>query len=324
MVKSCVVFGCSARQHKGTDRSFFRIPSVIQNQGKEIEQLSKRRREKWLEKINRQSWTPSDSSRVCSAHFISGKPSPLLDSTNPDWSPSVNMGYHTCKRTDTERYHRAQKRRRQVAVHDASDSDQSSMEEGEDQAMIRSAGDSLVTIVATSTTTATHSAIGCQTEGYLEKLEEDIKDLRGDIERLRLDNLSLKEQLAKASGDANALTPENFKNDPTVLKFYTGLPNWIVFSALLVLVRPALASFHAKLTPFQMVLMFFMKIRLNLFDEDIALRFSVHRSTVSRNFYKVLEVMAVKTAHLIKWPDREVLCETQPSSFKRFFKKCCI
>ena len=65
-------------------------------------------------------------------------------------------------------------------------------------------------------------------------------------------------------------------------------------------------------------------MRLNLFDEDIGYRFSVHRTTVSRNFHKVLDVMDVKLSHLIKWPDRETLRETLPTSFRRFFKKCAI
>ena len=46
--------------------------------------------------------------------------------------------------------------------------------------------------------------------------------------------------------------------------------------------------------------MFLMKIRLNLFDEDIAYRFSVHHTTVSRNFHKVLDVMAARTVQIGK------------------------
>ena len=34
--------------------------------------------------------------------------------------------------------------------------------------------------------------------------------------------------------------------------------------------------------------------------------------------------MAAKTAHLIKWPDRETLRETMPSSFRKCFSKCCV
>ena len=70
-----------------------------------------------------------------------------------------------------------------------------------------------------------------------------------------------------------------------------------------------------------MVVMFFMKIRLNLYDEDIAHRFAVHRTTVSRCFHKVLDIMNVRLSYLI---DRETLRETFPFSFRHFFKSCCI
>ena len=96
-----------------------------------------------------------------------------------------------------------------------------------------------------------------------------------------------------------------------ILKFYTALPNWIIFKAVFDLVSPSLPT-----SPnFQMIIMFLMKLRLNLFDEDIGYCFSVHCTTVSRNFHKVLDVMDVKLSHLIKWPDRETLRETLPTSF---------
>lgn len=52
--------------------------------------------------------------------------------------------------------------------------------------------------------------------------------------------------------------------------------------------------------------------------------FGVHPSTVSRNFHRILDVMFVKTAELIKWPERDVFQETMPMSFWNFFKKCCV
>ena len=45
---------------------------------------------------------------------------------------------------------------------------------------------------------------------------------------------------------------------------------------------------------------------------------------MSRNFHRVLDIMAVKTKYLIKWPDRETLRQTMPTSFRKFFKTCCI
>ena len=103
----------------------------------------------------------------------------------------------------------------------------------------------------------------------------------------------------------------------------TGIPEWCVFTALFNLIVPALNE-SRKLSKMSMLLMFFLKIRLNLFDEDIAYRFGVHPSTVSRNFHRVLDVAFAKTAHLIKWPDRETLRLTMPMSFRKFFKRCCV
>ena len=48
--------------------------------------------------------------RVCSEHFVSGKPSKLYDSTNPDWSPSLNLGHSCIKQSDTSRHDRASSR----------------------------------------------------------------------------------------------------------------------------------------------------------------------------------------------------------------------
>ena len=64
----------------------------------------------------------------------------------------------------------------------------------------------------------------------------------------------------------------------------TGIPERCVFTALFDLIVPALNE-SPKLSKMSMLLMFFLKIRLNLFDEDIAYRFGVHPSTVSRNFH---------------------------------------
>lgn len=103
----------------------------------------------------------------------------------------------------------------------------------------------------------------------------------------------------------------------------TGIPEWCVFYSLYKFIACDLLN-SPKLTKFAMFIMLFLKIRLNLFDEDIAFRFDVHSSTVSRNFHRVLDILAVKTAPLIKWLERDILWATMPMSFRKFFKKCCL
>ena len=43
------------------------------------------RRDAWVRAVRRENWTPSEHSRICKLHFISGKPSPFPN--NPDYVP---------------------------------------------------------------------------------------------------------------------------------------------------------------------------------------------------------------------------------------------
>nr|CAI5846850.1 unnamed protein product [Callosobruchus analis] len=53
---------------------------------------------------------------MCSKHFISGKPAELSDKLNPDWVPSVDMGYSSIggstATSKTERYEQSIKQRK--------------------------------------------------------------------------------------------------------------------------------------------------------------------------------------------------------------------
>jgi len=69
-----------------------------------------------------------------------------------------------------------------------------------------------------------------------------------------------------------------------------------------------------------MVLMFLLKIRLNLYEEDIADHFGVHVSTVSRNFHRVLDVLYVYTPDFIRWPDRYTSSDNAVKFSKIFTK----
>ncbi|XP_041377658.1 THAP domain-containing protein 11-like isoform X2 [Gigantopelta aegis] len=90
MVVSCCVIDCTSRFDKDNPRSFFRIPKKPEP-----------RRKLWITAIKRasivgrQQWEPTDYDRVCYRHFITGEKS--NDKNNPDYIPSVNMGYKDTK-----------------------------------------------------------------------------------------------------------------------------------------------------------------------------------------------------------------------------------
>ena len=93
MVDFCVVVGCTNKAKKGDGKSFFRLPAVITHLGEKDRELSKRRQDAWLARIRRQDLKPESYAtiRVCSDHFVTGRPATLYDTTHQDWAPSLNF-----------------------------------------------------------------------------------------------------------------------------------------------------------------------------------------------------------------------------------------
>ncbi|KAH6934142.1 hypothetical protein HPB50_020680 [Hyalomma asiaticum] len=67
--------------------------------------FSENRRRTWLARVKRANLNgESPSVRVCGAHIVTGKPSALFNETDPDWAPSLLLGYlrlEVCKRCAT-------------------------------------------------------------------------------------------------------------------------------------------------------------------------------------------------------------------------------
>ena len=61
MVVSCCAFGCSNRYGQKKGLGFYRFPTLLQD-----------RRQKWIQAVKRENWTPSNHSRICGSHFVSG------------------------------------------------------------------------------------------------------------------------------------------------------------------------------------------------------------------------------------------------------------
>ena len=66
------------------------MPSVVKDKGEQEEELSHERRMMWISAISREKLTEKIlcNDRVCSKHFLSGRPSPLWDKHNVDCVPT--------------------------------------------------------------------------------------------------------------------------------------------------------------------------------------------------------------------------------------------
>ena len=83
---------------------------------------------------------------------------------------------------------------------------------------------------------------------------------------------------------------------------YTGLPSFVSLMAIFQLVSLHVSSPHSSLLPFQQFLLVLMKLRLNLFDSDLAYRFRISQATVSTYFSKWKDIMFVRLKSLVGWP----------------------
>ncbi|CAN8004967.1 unnamed protein product [Ixodes hexagonus] len=92
----CAVNGCSNRSSRrnpdAPSVSFYCLPKVINNQCERTRELSEKRRRLWLEKIDRRELYFKKEVRICSIHFISGKPAYLMHDKHPDWLPTLKLG----------------------------------------------------------------------------------------------------------------------------------------------------------------------------------------------------------------------------------------
>ncbi|XP_053364859.1 uncharacterized protein LOC128534455 [Clarias gariepinus] len=127
MVVSCWVNGCTNRAGGPIKYGFYSIPIVRHHEGEQTQRLSDERRRLWLARINRKE-DPSKYSRVCSVHFVNGKPSDLYARANPDWAPSLNLSrilpprrsarQKQQSKVTVKRYARAEERRRTKEKHE--------------------------------------------------------------------------------------------------------------------------------------------------------------------------------------------------------------
>lgn len=116
-----------------------------------------------------------------------------------------------------------------------------------------------------------------------------------------------------------------FKGNDKKTRFYTGLTTWSLLENFFEMVKDFIPShFNCKLSPFQMVLLALMKLRLNPSFIDIGYRFQVDETTAARYFYRCLYILhkIFSNSKMVHWPsERENLLWNTPSYFRSTFKE---
>lgn len=138
----------------------------------------------------------------------------------------------------------------------------------------------------------------------LQRLQEENRTLKAELERVQFGDKFLNQ------GDTSFKT-----------KFFTGFPTYESFT-LVVTFCSSVLPVSKKLSPANVFLLIMMKIRLNLLNQDLAYRFNISASAVSKLLNAGLPAVAQKLSFLVRWPAKEEVIRTLPSVFKPTFRKC--
>ena len=158
----------------------------------------------------------------------------------------------------------------------------------------------------------THRSISTQTDldmVMIAAMEKDLQLVRTELQA---------EKAVKS-----CTSQEELEKDDKKVVFYTGLPSYAVLLLVFNMVSSQVAGgVRNALSPFQELIMFLMKLRLNLCLQDLAYRFGVSQTCVSRVCKKWLDASHNRLKWLVKWPGREELRLSLPRAFKNSFPRC--
>lgn len=342
----CLMVNCHSRSVRDKGISLFRVPTVRKSQGEEAEELSIERRRKWLAAISRVGLTEEiiNSGRICSCHFVSGKPAADWDKFNVDWVPTLNLGHNKTvvseKNSDLQaaRSERAKvrgKRQHERALLESAAKVAKLDEDGATIDHISFDSPSLTEetsqiandLPSASEKSKLHCQDGDLLDGITSKLEElckitDSSTQTNEVNPKMTESSTQTEELdymfsrpKKAPFDR-----EDMLEDGKV-QFYTGLPSATILQAVYEHVAPHVSRKSLSLTKFQELVMVLMKLRLNVPYWDLAYRFEVSASTVSRIFFTWITIMDIRLSQLVYWPERDELWKTMPQCFEFSFGK---
>ncbi|XP_034550649.1 uncharacterized protein LOC117820818 [Notolabrus celidotus] len=319
MVHTCVVSGCRNRRTPGTTLSFYRFPRDPE------------RKQRWIAAVNREGWVPNDGSRLCSTHFISGKQ--VKNPRSPDYVPSVFTSVPSSpemKEPSALEVLDKQEARVEAAnallflqgqgssVSGGTGPEEHPQKEEQDANLEESASSSLSTDEEDDDDDESMSE---SKRGKFAQVSDASVNFEDALKVLKKENQALRESVERMS-----LSESSLRNDAEKVKFYTGLPNFFVLETVMWLLAPHMEGMkNVKLSKFQQLLLTLMRLRLDLRNQDLAYRFGVKVSMVTRTVHQMVNIMSstlVPTA--VFWPSRAELRKNLPAALRASHPDCAV
>ena len=309
----CTIPGCGVKSGNKEGISLFRIPIVVDKNGESYKQLTEDRRNAWISQTSRDDTKSKDilkSERVCGRHFVSGKPALLWERYNVDWKPTLNLGKKDySKESDLQaaaaRADRAKDRdqARQSLLEQQQREHEAARKRAAKRRKLNESGQQV-------------SKIDFAASSGEERLESE--SMSSEIPDFQVQEPSKKETTTQTEGPEQN---EAGSQSDAKVRFYTGLPSYEVLMAVFEHVSSHFSRPTQNLSRFQEFFMVLIKLRLNVPLQDLAYRFMVSVTTVSRIFSYWMVVVDFRLKFMISWPEREQLWQTMPMCFQYAFGK---
>ena len=160
-----------------------------------------------------------------------------------------------------------------------------------------------------------------------------------DEERALLDKVDTLQSLLKEKDQQ--LTKQKFrlmsiKDDATQIMFYTGFRSYQAFEAFYRFLGPAADCLcyssdktvsskkkrrNRSLPPTEELFLTLIRLRVGLMEQDLAYRFNVSQSTVSRTIITWINFMYLELKKIPLWPPKEVVQANMPKAFKEKYQR---
>ena len=278
---ACCIPTCSSNTKRNPDLSFYRIPT------------DKKLRKMWLHWIGRANFSPNNHHRVCSKHFVGGKRTCLHNV--PTVVQKLILPTQPKARTTSKC------RNRDIAIEES--------HEIEDKPPTK--------------------------EDRISELEQLVENLEQKCEKQQKEISNLKRNVEQCS-----FSIDHIKNNDSDIELYTGFSNYGTFKAFYEYVCPAcerlqyIGSWNTTkptenrerkcgpmrtLSPEEELFFCLVRLRLGLLDRDLANRFNISTSQVSRIWVTWLDFLYRRLRSIPIWPSQSYVRETSPPSFKESY-----
>ncbi|XP_064462150.1 uncharacterized protein LOC135372472 [Ornithodoros turicata] len=167
-------------------------------------------------------------------------------------------------------------------------------------------------------------------ERQIQELQRELKEAKSTIAKLQWENELLQERCREYEAVPAEFSVDRFKDDDDSFQFYTGLPSYGVFKALLDYLGPASQdegmpyddqpAFSRRgrktvLSTEDQLVLVMVRLKLGLFQKDLGHRFGIHQSTMSRLCTDWINFLYLRLCELPLWATREIVDKNMPRAF---------